>query len=120
VAVTDAVEVPEVAFTGDTSADWIARGASGEDRVAADALRAKLLMCECTFVDDAVDPAGAREYGHTHVDEIAAAADAFENQAVLLMHFSARYKARDVEEQLDARLPRGLRERVTPLLVGYG
>ena len=35
---------------------------------------------------------GAREYGHTHVDEIAAAADRFQNEAVLLIHFSARYK----------------------------
>jgi hypothetical protein len=121
----------EVAFTGDTTADWIAN-ASGCP-VAADALRAKLLICECTFVDDKVTPEGAREYGHTHVDEIAAAADKFENEvglthtfkgtrfqplnlsaiscyqicffkvnlcrydeAILLIHFSARYKAADV------------------------
>ena len=120
VDVTDTVEVPLVAFTGDTTADWIARGKSGEDPVAADALRAKLLICECTFVDDAVDPEGAREYGHTHVDEIAAEAAFFENEAVLLIHFSARYKAKDIEEQLAARLPPKLLERVTPLLVGYG
>ena len=51
---TDTVEVPEVAFTGDTTSDWITN-ASG-DPVAADALRAKLLICECTFVDDSVTP----------------------------------------------------------------
>jgi hypothetical protein len=33
---------------GDTTADWI----TSEDPVAVDALRAKLLICECTFVDD--------------------------------------------------------------------
>lgn len=118
VQVTTTVEVPEVAFTGDTTADWIAN--AGGDPVAADALRAKLLICECTFVDDAVTPAGAREYGHTHVDEIAAAADRFENEAVLLIHFSARYTKEDVAAQLKARLPERLLKRVTPLLVGFG
>ena len=54
VEVTDTVEVPEVAFTGDTTSDWITN--AGGDPVAADALRAKLLICECTFVDDSVTP----------------------------------------------------------------
>jgi len=115
VQVTDTVEVPEVAFTGDTTADWI----TSEDPVAVDALRAKLLICECTFVDDVVTPEGAREYGHTHLDEIAAAADRFENDAVLLIHFSARYKAADITAALAARLPEQLQKRVTPLLVGF-
>ena len=33
-------------------------------------------------------------------------------QAILLMHFSARYKAADIEHILRQRLPPGLRERV--------
>ena len=87
--------------------------------MARDALRARLLICECTFVDDAVDAAGAREYGHTHVDELAAAADAFENERILLIHFSARYKAEEVREAIEKRLPAGLRERCVPMLVGF-
>jgi ribonuclease Z len=35
------------------------------------------------------------------------------------MHFSARYKAHQVREALDAKLPGGLREKVTPMLVGF-
>jgi ribonuclease Z len=50
-AVSDVVETPLVAFTGDTGADWIARAA--DDAVTRDALRAKLLIVECTFVDGA-------------------------------------------------------------------
>ena len=45
--VTDEVTVPEVAFTGDTSASWV------HSPSAVDALRAKLLIMECTFVDGA-------------------------------------------------------------------
>jgi ribonuclease Z len=77
------------------------------------------LICECTFVDDAVDVEGAREYGHTHIDELAAAASSFENEKILLIHFSARYKANEVTEAMDARLPAGLRERCVPMLVGF-
>ena len=66
-----------------------------------------------------MSPEGAREYGHTHVDELAAAGDKFQNEAVLLIHFSARYKSEEIKEQLAARLPEQLLRRVTPLLVGY-
>ncbi len=118
--VTRTVEVPEVAFTGDTTAEWIDRAVRGEDSVAADALRAKVLCCECTFVDEKASPEDARRYGHTHLDELVDRAGAFERcEAVLLMHFSARYKAHQVREALDAKLPGGLREKVTPMLVGF-
>jgi ribonuclease Z len=118
--VTRTVEVPEVAFTGDTTAEWIDRAVRGEDSVAADALRAKVLCCECTFVDDKASPEDARRYGHTHLDELVDRAGAFEKcEAVLLMHFSARYKAHQVREALRAKLPDGLREKVTPMLVGF-
>lgn len=46
--VTRLVEVPEVAFTGDTSSGFLARPGS------ADALRARLLIMELTFLDDDV------------------------------------------------------------------
>ena len=98
--VTATVEVPEVAFTGDTAADWIDRAADGSDAVAADALRAKLLICECTFVDDRCTPEDARAYGHTHVDELVERATAFENESILLIHFSARYKADEIDAAL--------------------
>lgn len=42
-----------------------------------------------------------------------------QNEAILLIHFSARYKAQDILDALDARLPSGLRERCYPFLQGY-
>jgi len=140
VEITTTVEVPEVAFTGDTTIDWVDRATgcrgsanqSGEengasvdgasvDAVAADALRARLLICECTFVDDRCSAEDARRYGHTHIDDLVARADAFrETGAILLIHFSARYKAEEVREALAARLPEALKAKVTPMLEGFG
>ena len=116
VAVSAEVLIPEVAFTGDTAADWV-NHASARD---SGALRARLLIMECTFVCDAVTAEGAREFGHTHLDEICAHAELFAAaEHILLVHFSARYKRADIEAALAARLPPSLRGRVTPLLEGY-
>ena len=138
VEITTVVSVPEVAFTGDTTIDWVDRargfapsvmdGARSEgnvlrdvDAVAADALRARLLICECTFVDDRCSAEDARRFGHTHVDDIVARADAFRDVgAILLIHFSARYKAEEVREALARRLPEALKVKVTPMLEGFG
>ena len=46
--VTQLVEMPEVAFTGDTSSGFLTQPGS------ADALRARLLIMELTFLDDEV------------------------------------------------------------------
>lgn len=113
VEITDKVEVPEVAFTGDTSAAWI------DDPANADALRAKLLIMECTFVDDSVSKEDAETFGHTHIDDLVARADSFQNEGILLIHFSARYKADEVRRALKAKLPERLYSKCTPMLVGY-
>ena len=53
---------------------------------------------------------------HLVHDEVIERADVFENEAILFTHFSARYGRDEVLSLLDARLPEGLRDRVTPLL----
>ena len=105
-----------MAFTGDTAANWV------DSPDAAQALSARLLIMECTFIDDSVSREKAREMGHTHVDEIAenAARGLFDQcEAVLLIHFSARYRRGEILAALDARLPPALRAKVTPLLGGH-
>jgi ribonuclease Z len=106
--VTSAVETPEVAFTGDSRIEVVER----EEVVR----RARLLILETTFVDDRVSVADCRAKGHVHLDEVAERAELFENEAILMTHFSARYSAREIVAALDARLPASLRERVHPLL----
>ncbi|KAG0602123.1 hypothetical protein M758_11G161900 [Ceratodon purpureus] len=86
VEITDTVRVSEVAFTGDTTPDFILDDAN------IDALQAKLLIMETTFLDDAVTIEHARDYGHTHLFEVLKYADRFKNKSILFIHFSARYK----------------------------
>ncbi|XP_010243251.1 PREDICTED: nuclear ribonuclease Z isoform X5 [Nelumbo nucifera] len=85
--ITYTVTSPEIAFTGDTMSDFII------DPSNIDVLRSKILVMESTFVDNSMTVDNARDYGHTHLSEIVSYADKFENQAILLIHFSARYQA---------------------------
>lgn len=100
--------VPELAFPGDTRIEVVER----EEVVR----KARVLVLECTFLDDRVDLARVRESGHVHLDQIVERAELFENEHVILTHFSTRYAPDQVRAILAARLPPGLRERVTPLL----
>ncbi|MCB9780490.1 MAG: metal-dependent hydrolase [Alphaproteobacteria bacterium] len=105
--VTETVETPLVAFTGDSRIEAIDHH---------EALRrARLLIMEVTFLDERVDVERTRAKGHIHLDEVVARADRFENEAILLTHLSARYSAEQALRILDRRLPRHLRERVTLL-----
>jgi len=106
-------QVPEIAFTGDTTADWITHPDN------ADVLKAKVLIMEVTFLDDTRTPEDARRFGHTHIDDVAALAHMFQNEAILFIHFSARFTVQEIETQLDERLPADLRKKVTPLLNGF-
>ncbi len=108
VEITRPVWTCDVAFTGDTSIDLLDR----EPWL----LQARLLIIECTFLDDRVDAEACRAKGHVHLDEILARAEAFENQAVLLTHFSARYSLAEIRAILRERLPEPLRGRVHPFI----
>jgi len=176
VEVTEAVQTPEVAYTGDTTGQLLedaaaaavaagggvggagaaaaAAGAAAEEPVfdlggggdktppataaaaplspasvgaspvLQDALRSKLLIIESTFLDDGmsggVDMQGARQRGHTHVADLALHQHVLQRAgAVLLVHFSPRYRRRDVETALAASLPPALRARCTPFLNGF-
>ncbi|KAL6010265.1 mitochondrial 3'-tRNA processing endonuclease Trz2 [Asimina triloba] len=63
VEITDTILSPEVAFTGDTTSDFILEPRN------ADALRAKILITEATFLDDELGIEHARQHGHTHLFE---------------------------------------------------
>ena len=98
----------ELAFTGDTRIEVVER----EEAVRT----ARVLVLECTFLDDRVDRARVHETGHTHLDEIVERAELFENERIVLTHFSARYSNDAIIGLLDAKCPPHLRERIVPLL----
>ncbi|KAK9835680.1 hypothetical protein WJX74_005763 [Apatococcus lobatus] len=111
--VTEQLETCELAFTGDTGPEFITAEGS------ADALRARLLIMELTFLDDKVAPESAHEMGHMHIDDLVDHADKFKNEHILLIHFSARYSAAQIFENLDDRLPADLRKRCIPFMNGF-
>jgi ribonuclease Z len=107
--INETVEIPDVAYCGDTKIDVL----KSEPNVR----KARLLLLECTMLDDKVSVEDTRRAGHIHLDEIIAEPELLAgNECVLLTHFSARYSARDVREILAARLPESLKGKIVPLL----
>lgn len=111
--ITHRVVVPELAFTGDTTAEFFTDPANKE------VFKARLLIMECSFLDNAMSPEGAKARGHMHIDDIVQHADKFQNEAILLIHISSRYSRGRIQELLAAKLPAGLAERCTPMLEGF-
>ncbi|KAE8777352.1 ribonuclease Z, chloroplastic [Hordeum vulgare] len=110
--ITDTILYPEVAFTGDTTSDFIL------DPRNADALRAKVLITEATFLDDQVDVDHAREHGHMHLSEIMEHSQWFRNEAIILTHFSNRYSLEDIRKAV-SRLQPKLLPKVVALTEGF-
>ncbi|XP_020520266.1 nuclear ribonuclease Z isoform X4 [Amborella trichopoda] len=53
---------------------------------------------EATFLDEVMSVEHAREHGHTHLFELIEQAKWFRNKAIVLTHFSSRYKLEDIRE----------------------
>ncbi len=107
-SLTVVVDTPLVAFSGDTRIEAIERCEW--------ARRAKLLILEATYLANEHPVGKARERGHTHLSEILDRLAMFENEAILLTHFSARYTRSDIERILSERIPAPWRDRIHALL----
>lgn len=101
------VERLEFAYATDTLIDVLDREPT--------LYRSKTLVLECTFLDDKKSMDGARAKSHVHLDEIIARAERFENEHLVLMHFSQLYQPRQVHDILKSRLPPELASRVRVL-----
>ncbi|KAJ7960468.1 Nuclear ribonuclease Z [Quillaja saponaria] len=110
--ITCTLTEPEIAFTGDTMSDFIL------DENNIDVLRARILVMQCTFVNNSIKVEHARDYGHTHLSEIISHADRFQNRAILLIHFSARYAVEEIQQALSA-LPPSLACQTIALTDGF-
>ncbi len=102
--VSEAVDRLELAYATDTLAVVL-------DREPA-MLESRVLVLECTFLDERKPLADARAGCHIHLDELIERAHLFRNESVVLMHFSQLYRPGEVREILDRRLPESLRSRV--------
>jgi ribonuclease Z len=94
---------PILFYTGDTDRGILE---------SCDALyRAEVLLIECSFVEDG-DQHRAAMYRHLHVDDLAEFASRFENEMIVLTHFSRRYDNEEIRRVVRKRLPASLHDRV--------
>lgn len=103
VPVHERQEVPILSYIGDSGPgpldrhQWI-----GHSEVA---------IFECTFIHPEHLPL-AREYGHTHLLDLAERAEFLHNEHVVLTHFSQRYHPDEIKEAVRRELPDYLHSRV--------
>lgn len=68
-------------------------------------LKTRVLILECTFLDEKKTLEASRAGCHIHLDELLERVDDFENEHLVLMHFSQLYMPRDVHRILRERWP---------------
>jgi len=95
--VTYEVRVPLVAYTGDTAPEGLDANP--------DFYRAKILITEMTFVAPDHRKEKIHKHGHTHLDDIVARRNDFQNEVVICGHFSTRYNDTQIRRWVDKALP---------------
>eukprot|EP01023_Acetabularia_acetabulum_P055082 TRINITY_DN6323_c0_g2_i9.p2 TRINITY_DN6323_c0_g2~~TRINITY_DN6323_c0_g2_i9.p2 ORF type:complete len:114 (-),score=8.48 TRINITY_DN6323_c0_g2_i9:97-438(-) len=82
------------------------------------ALSSKLLITECSFLDEDMLKY-TDEFGHQHVNQLIANKDKLKNvQNLMLNHFSARYKVSQIQEIMQEKWPQELRQKTFFFLAG--
>jgi ribonuclease Z len=100
----DVVENLELAYATDTLVRVLETSPS--------LLESRVLILECTFLDERKSIEASRQGCHIHLDEILERAPLFKNEALVLMHFSQLYDPGEVHSILERRCPRDLFERI--------
>jgi ribonuclease Z len=104
VEVSAEIRIPKVAYLGDTSPPGL--------DVLPETYRAQILILEMTFVGPNERASVIHKYGHTHLDDLLARADRFENEVIIASHFSTRLHPDQILRIVEKRLPESLRGRV--------
>ncbi len=102
--VTHEVRKPLVCYVGDSSPD----GLDGYPPV----YEAQILITELTFFRPEHRKEKIHKFGHTHLDDIIERAEKFQNELIILGHFSTRCHDQQMKQAVDRRMPANLRERV--------
>ena len=102
--VTTEVRVPLLCYTGDTAP-------AGLDSFPA-VYQSQVLITELTFYRPEHRKEKIHKFGHTHLDDIIERAEKFENELVIVAHFSTRYHERQLEKAVNKRVPKSLKDRL--------
>lgn len=107
VEITHTVEVPLVAYLGDTAAGNYSSQPCIRD--------ARVLLVECTFFDaDHRDRARAGK--HIHVDDLPKLLEGMNNEKIVMTHLTRRTNMGEARKLLRKTLPADVRERITFLM----
>lgn len=99
-----AVERSEICYATDTLIDVLDQNPH--------LYQAKVLVLECTFLDQRKSRGESRSKGHVHWEEICERAALFQNEKLVLMHFSQLYRPQQVHEIVRKTCPAELCERI--------
>ncbi len=101
--VTDEVRFPLVCYTGDTAPPGLDNDPATYE--------ARILITELTFFRPEHRKEKIHKFGHMHLDDLIARAEKFQNELVILAHFSTRYHEQQIRRAVERRLPDSLKER---------
>ena len=102
--VNDIHHFPTVTFTGDTqiefldSRPWIKKS--------------KILIMETTYLDERKTIEAARQWGHTHLDEVIPRLDEIESEQIVFIHVSSRYSTEETLRIFKKRIPEKHQNRI--------
>jgi ribonuclease Z len=102
--VTQEVRVPILCYVGDSAP-------AGLDAYPP-LYEATVLITEMTFFRPEHRKEKIHKFGHTHLDDIVERADRFQNELIILSHFSTRYHERQIRAAVERRFPPSLASRV--------
>lgn len=102
--ITHEVRAPLLCYTGDTAP----RGLDDFKP----AYKAKILITELTFFRPEHRREKIHKFGHMHMDDFIERAERFENELIIVGHFSTRYHESQLERALQKRIPEALRDRM--------
>jgi ribonuclease Z len=104
VEVSSELRLPKIAYLGDTAP-------KGLDAFPA-IYQTQILILELTFVAPGERPSVIHKFGHTHLDDLIARAELFENDVIIASHFSTRLHPDQIQRIIEKRLPASLAGRL--------
>jgi ribonuclease Z len=97
-------KIPWVSYSGDTLVDLL--------DLHPILYQSRILLMECTYMGEKPPVSRAREYHHTHLQEILDRRDNFLNEHLVLVHRSIRYSKKDLSLFMDHFLREGFSPKV--------
>lgn len=83
-------ESPEISFTGDTKIEFL--------QTCPWVQSSRILIMEVTYCGEARSVERARQWGHTHWDEVLPLLDSLKSEHIVLIHWSRRHSRKEIED----------------------